>query len=531
MHLAPAFGEIDRQVGRDAGLPSLNPVGPDGRFTDAIAWLAGRHVRETNHDINDRLEAEGLLLRREPYVHSYPALLAMPHAAHLLGQAELVHRHLDPQGRTARRRTTASTGTPPYIRDGRFGEWLANNVDWALSRDRYWGTPLPIWRCGHGHLSCVGSLDELSELCGPRRARHRPPPAGHRRGDLSLSRVRRGGVLARRRAAVMATGRARDRRLVRLGSACPPPRSGYPHAPGSSEEFVFPADFITEAIDQTRGWFYSLLAVNTLVFGATPYRHVMCLGHIVDSEGRKMSKSLGNVVDPWEILDTRGADALRWWMYSQGSPWTPTRVSLGAIDTSMRDLLLTLWSTFSFFTTYAASNDFDPEDPEVPEPAERPELDRWILSRLASTTLEATRALDAYEPLEAATTLGRLIDDVSNWYVRRSRRRFWRTDPDAPPSDSLAAHATLHDVLVTFCRLLAPLCPFVTDRMWRELSGAGSSASVHLERWPTSIGDSGSPAGKEAPQDADWWALIDPELERGDGAGPAAGLPRPGGPG
>ncbi len=389
-------------------------------------------------------------------------------------------------------------------------------MDWALSRDRYWGTPLPIWRCGHGHLRCVGSLDELSDLSG-RDVRgtdpHRPdidevifpcPECGSECADGESPPGEDAAVMARVEPVIDA--------WFDSGSM-PAAQVGYPRRPGSSEEFVFPADFITEAIDQTRGWFYSLLAVNTLVFGATPYRHVMCLGHIVDSEGRKMSKSLGNVVDPWEILDSRGADALRWWMYSQGSPWTPTRVSLGAIDTAMRDMLLTFWSTFSFFTTYAASNDFDPGDPEVPEPAERPELDRWILSRLASTTLEATRALDAYEPLEAANALGRLIDDVSNWYVRRSRRRFWRTDPDAPPSDSLAAHATLHDVLVTFCRLLAPLCPFVTDRMWRELSGAAPSASVHLERWPTSIGESAIAAGERPSQDPDWWALIDPELE------------------
>src|SRR6202042_3404191 len=283
----------------------------------------------------------------------------------------------------------------------------------------------------------------------------------------------------------------------------PAAQVGYPHAPGSAEAFTFPADFISEAIDQTRGWFYSLLAINTLVFGESPYRHVVCLGHIVDADGRKMSKSLGNIIDPWSILDTRGADAMRWWMFSQGSPWTPTRATLGAIDTAMRDMLLTLWNTFSFFTTYASLNEFDPTDAGIPEEGERGPLDRWVLSRLASTTATVTDALQTYEPLAAASALGDLVDDLSNWYVRRSRRRFWRTDPDAPAGDTLAAQATLHTVLTTLSLLLAPLCPFVADSMWRQLTDAGAGgaggdagASVPLADWPVADG-----------------AIVDPELE------------------
>ena len=194
---------------------------------------------------------------------------------------------------------------------------------------------------------------------------------------------------------------------------------------------------------------------------------MLCLGHIVDADGRKMSKSVGNVIDPWEILTTRGADPLRWWMFSQGSPWTPTRVSFEVIDTAMRDSLLTLWNTWSFFTTYAALNAFDPADPGVPAPSDRSMLDRWMLSRLHATVAVVTGFLDGYEPFPAATAIGELIDDISNWYVRRSRRRFWRTDPGADPSDSLGAQATLHDVLVTVARLLAPMTPFLADRMWR----------------------------------------------------------------
>jgi isoleucyl-tRNA synthetase len=259
---------------------------------------------------------------------------------------------------------------------------------------------------------------------------------------------------------------------------------GYPVARGSEDHFAYPADFICEAIDQTRGWFYSLLAVNTLVRQSAPYRNVLCLGHLVDGDGRKMSKSVGNVIDPWEILDTRGADPLRWWMFSQGSPWTPTRVSFDAIDASLRDTLLTLWNTWSFFTTYASINRFDPADPAIPAPDRRPVLDRWMRSRLEATVAVVTEALDSYEPFAAATAVAGLVDDTSNWYVRRSRRRFWRTDPGADPADSLGAQATLHEVLVTLSLLLAPLCPFVADRMWRDLTGAAADDSVHLADWP-----------------------------------------------
>jgi isoleucyl-tRNA synthetase len=491
VHLAPAFGEIDRQVGRAYSLPTLNPVGPDGRFTEGAGWLAGRPVRDTNTDVNDRLEADGLLLRRQRYAHSYPHCWRCRTPLIYWGKPSW---YVATQSRKADLLAANQTVDwhPAYIKDGRFGEWLENNVDWALSRDRYWGTPLPIWRCDEGHVVCVGSLSELSELAGRDLSAldpHRPVI------DEVTFPCPRCAALA---GAESAAGAATVGSSLAVGSArrveavidawfdsgsMPAAQVGYPTAPGSKEAFEFPADFVTEAIDQTRGWFYSLLAVNTLVFGAAPYRHVMCLGHIVDADGRKMSKSLGNVIDPWEILTTRGADPLRWWMFSQGSPWTPTRVSLSAIDTSLRDTLLTFWNTVGFFSTYASLNGFDPADPAIPEPANRPALDRWARSRVASTLTEVTAALDGYEPLEAATALGRLVDDLSNWYVRRSRRRFWRTDADAPPEDSLAAHATLHEALVVMASMLGPFCPFLADRVWRHLTGAPDGESVHLASW------------------------------------------------
>ncbi len=496
VHLAPAFGEIDREVGKARGLPTLNPVGPDGRFTpEAGPRFAGRAVRESNDLVNAELEARGLLVRRHLYTHAYPhcwrcgtALIYWGKPSWYVATSSRKHELIAANQRV--------DWHPPYIKEGRFGEWLANNVDWALSRDRYWGTPLPIWRCGEGHLVCVESMTELAELAGRDLADvdpHRPTidevvfpcPAC---AELAPAHAAGGSATGDESSDPAVSTARRVEPVIDAwfdSGSMPAAQVGYPHAVGSKEAMRFPADFIVEAIDQTRGWFYSLLAVNDLVFGEAPYRHVMVLGHIVDADGRKMSKSLGNVIDPWDLVNSRGADPLRWWMFSQGSPWTATRVSTGAIDASMRDMLLTLWNTVSFFTTYASLNGFDPADPEVPSPPARGALDRWARSRVMSTLEAVTTALDAYEPLEAATALGRLVDDLSNWYVRRSRRRFWRTDPDALPTDALAAQATLYEALVAVSLMLAPFCPFVADRLWRELGvSSGEGDSVHLQTWP-----------------------------------------------
>ena len=472
VHQAPAFGEVDRLVARAHGLPMVNPVGPDGTFTAEVAWLEGRDVREANPAINDELARRGLLVRRQEYAHALPhcwrcgtVLLYWGKPSWYIATSSLKDRLLE--------ENATVDWHPEHIRDGRFGEWLSNNVDWALSRARFWGTPLPIWRCPDQHVTCVGSLEELSTLAG-RDVRDIDP---HRPAiDEVVLACPTCGREARRVEPVI------DAWFD--SGAMPAAQVGFPHVAGSREALQFPAQLVAEAIDQTRGWFYSLLAVNTLVFGTKPYEHVLCLGHIVDEDGRKMSKSVGNVIDPWEILNTRGADPLRWWMFSQGSPWTSTRAGLSAIDHSLRETLATLWNTFSFFATYASLNSFDPADHEVPVPADRPDVDRWILSRLEAVTEEVTTAMEGYDPLSASTALAGLVDDASNWYVRRSRRRFWRTDPDAPRSDSLAAHATLLEVLQRVTLLLAPFCPFVADRLYGELFAAPDDASVHLADWP-----------------------------------------------
>ena len=505
VHIAPAFGADDWALGRQFGLPTLNPVGPDGRFTDAAGWLAGTAVKASDPVILARLAADGLLVRAEDFAHQYPHcwrcstpliywgtpswyVATSSHKADLIAANETV------------------SWRPEHVKHGRFGEWLANNVDWALSRDRYWGTPLPIWRCPAGHQRCVASLAELSDLTGRDLSALDP----HRPGidEITWPCADCGSETRRVEAVIDA--------WFDSGSM-PAAQWGYPAVAGSVEQLAIPADFVAEAIDQTRGWFYSLLAVNRLVHGTTPYRHVLALGHIVDADGRKMSKSLGNVIDPWTILDSRGADPLRWWMFHQGSPWTSTRTSLDMIDSSTADVLLTLWNSWSFFATYAELNGFDPSDAGVPAPIDRPAIDRWILSRLASTTAIVTVAMEDYRPLEAATAIGSLIDDLSNWYVRRSRRRFWRTDADAPVEDGLAAHATLLEMLLAVARLLAPFCPFVAEALWRSLGGSATSSADDLARSATSSADDLARSAPDSVHLASWpesdASLIDVGLE------------------
>ncbi len=478
VHLAPAFGEIDRQVGRQNDLPTLNPVGPDGRFTDAVPWLEGRSVRDTNADVNDRLEAAGLLVRRQPYVHPYPHCWRCNTPLIYWGKPSWYIRTSDRKADLVEQNQTIGWH-PEHIRDGRMGEWLSNNVDWALSRDRFWGTPLPVWRCDGGHTICVGSLAELSELTGT-DVSHVDP---HRPAIDEVTFACPDCV----------AGDGTDQIMRRVepvidawfdSGSMPTAQWGYPGAPGSDDTFVYPADFICEAIDQTRGWFYSLLAVNTLVQGTTPYRNVLCLGHIVDADGRKMSKSVGNVIDPWEILSTRGADPLRWWMFSQGSPWTPTRVSFEAIDTSMRDVLLTLWNTWSFFTTYATLNEFDPGDPAVPLPGTarcwtggccRACTTRWPAPPRRWTATSRFPPPPPSANWWTTPRTGSYVAAVGGSGARMSmptRPTHWERRPPSMTSSS------------RWPASWRPLTPFLADRMWRDLTNAAESDSVHLADWP-----------------------------------------------
>jgi len=467
VHIAPAFGEEDAQVGRTEGLPVLNPVDADATFDHRVPPWNGRFVKDADPAIIDDLRARGLLVAEQPYEHSYPHCWRC-------GTPLIYWAKTSWFVRTEERRddllaqNEAITWYPDHIKHGRFGRWLEGNVDWALSRDRYWGTPLPIWRCrGCGYDTCVGSVAELSEL------------AGRDLSDLDLHRPYVDDV----------TWTCHEegchgtvRRLAPVldawfdSGAMPSAQFHHPFAGDGRFEASFPADFICEAIDQTRGWFYSLLAVNTLVFGSTPYRNVVCLGLLVDENGQKMSKSRGNIVDPWTIISKFGADALRWYFFSAGQPWGQRRVFEDGIRETTRQTLVTLWNVFSFFVTYADLDGWEPPAGAGAPPSPTHVLDRWVLSELDATVAEVTEALDGFDALAGAGRLARFIDDLSNWYVRRSRPRFWKaSDP--------AAHATLHHALVTTAQFLAPFAPFLADELYVALTG---EASVHLSDWPAS---------------------------------------------
>jgi isoleucyl-tRNA synthetase len=464
VHLAPAFGEIDREVAEREGLPMLNPVGPAASFVETP--YAGTFVKDADPALIDELTASGRLFAVVDSTHSYPHCWRCGTPLIYWAKPEWFARTTAHKDELLRENESIDWH-PDYIKHGRFGDWLENNVDWALSRDRFWGTPVPVWRCDDCNAdTCVGSMAELSDLA--RRDLvdldlHRPDV-----DDVSIACPK------------CTTGRARRVEAVLdvwFDSGAMP--AAQFHYPFDNEDLFarrFPADFICEAIDQTRGWFYSLLALNTLVFGRTPYRNVVCLALLLNSEGQRMSKSRGTVIDPWSILETQGADALRWNFLSASSPWTPKRVSREGIDETTR-VLVTVWQTYKFFVTYA---NLDEWEPGGTAPADTTHvLDRWVRSRLHATVEGVTGSLDGFDALRAANAIEAFVDDLSNWYVRRSRARFWNADgrPD------FAAHATLHEALETVTRLLAPMTPFFADAMYANL--ARTDESVHFANWPT----------------------------------------------
>ncbi|MEE1928769.1 isoleucine--tRNA ligase [Streptomyces sp. TRM 70351] len=469
VHQAPAFGEDDLRTCRAYGLPVVNPVQPDGTFEPGLALVGGQFFKKADETLVADLEARGLLFRHVAYEHSYPHCWRC-HTA-LLYYAQPSWYIRTTQVKDALLRENEKTNWyPDSVKHGRFGDWLSNNIDWALSRNRYWGTPLPVWRCDEGHLTCVGSLAELSELTGTDQSSldpHRPYIDA-----VTFPCTAEGCALTATRVPEVIDA------WYDSGSM-PFAQWGYPYRNKELFEQRYPAQFISEAIDQTRGWFYTLMAVGTLVFDRSAYENVVCLGHILAEDGRKMSKHLGNILEPIALMEQHGADAVRWFMAAGGSPWAARRVGHGTIQEVVRKTLLTYWNTVAFQALYARTTGWAPGDTD-PAPHERPLLDRWLLSELHALVDQVTRAMDNFDTQRAGKLLSTFVDDLSNWYVRRSRRRFWQGDA--------AALRTLHEVLETVTRLMAPLVPFVTERVWQDLVvpvTPDAPESVHLASWPT----------------------------------------------
>ncbi len=474
VHIAPAFGADDMDVGREHGLPVLLTVDETGAFVADVAPWAGMWVKDADPLITDELKGRGLLYKVEKYVHNYPfcwrcntPLLYYARSTWYIATTRYRDAMIE-QNKTI-------NWVPAHIRDGRFGNFLDELRDWALGRERYWGTPLPVWVCDNpdcDHRHCVGSVAELSELSGADQSNldlHRPYV-----DEVTFPCPQCGGTM---------------RRVPELidvwfdSGAMPVAQWGYPFQNQEMFRDQFPADFICEAVDQTRGWFYSQHAISTMLFGQTDFKNVICLGHILDEQGRKMSKSLGNIVEPWSVLDKYGADAFRWYMYTAGPPGEPRRFSVELVGDVVRNFYLTLWNVYSFFVTYANLDRFDPAAPRVPV-AGRDLLDRWILSELHTLVREVTQAYDEYDVPAATRPVEQFVDRLSNWYLRRSRRRFWKSESD---TDKLAAYQTLYECLVMVSKLLAPAMPFLAEAMYRNLVArvdSGAPESVHLATWP-----------------------------------------------
>ena len=471
VHTAKAFGEEDFVLCERHGIPLVNPVRPDGTYDERIVGYEGEFVLDANPRVIADLRAAGRLLRSDPLRHSYPhcwrcesRLLWYATESWYIATRDQRHRMLAQNQRIDWR--------PEHVRDGRFGNWLQGNVDWALSRDRYWGTPLPIWECDAcGARHCIGSLAELRELAG------RLPEDLHRPWIDAVTwpcHVHGCGGTMRRVSATIDTW---------YDSACMP--FAQFHYPFEGErEFAeqFPPTFICEGIDQTRGWFYTSLAVSTLLFDDIPFRTAVCMGHVQDAEGHKMSKSRGNAVDPWDVLERHGADAFRWYYLASQQPWQGYRFSVEAVEEAVRLVLLPLWTTYGFYVLYANIERFDPDDPDVPPVAQRPALDRWALSRLQGVIARMRDCIDDFDAHGATQAAAAWIDDLSNWYVRLSRRAFWNGERHAL--------ATLRTCLVETAKALAPAIPFMTEEIYANLVGGADwdfgdePESVHLCDYP-----------------------------------------------
>jgi isoleucyl-tRNA synthetase len=472
VHTAIAFGEDDFRLGEQYGIKLQNPVRSNGTFDERITPYRGRFVKDADPEVVEALRERGLLFRAESYEHAYPhcwrcetPLLYYAKSSWYIRTTEVRERMLAENERI--------DWHPEHIKHGRFGKWLEGNVDWALSRERYWGTPLPIWECasaGCEQRFCAGSMDDVRERGGEL------PDDLHRPyiDAVTLRCDACGGEMRRVPDVIDA--------WYDSGSM---PFAQFHHPFEGQEEFAerFPAEFICEAIDQTRGWFYSLLAVSTLLFDTTSYRHCVCLGLILDPQGQKMSKSRGNVVEPGDVIQRHGADAFRWYYLTSQQPWAGYRFSVETVGEAVRQFMLTLWNTYSFWVLYANAEGVDAADPPgVPDAAEATDLDRWALSRLQGTILEVTERLEAFDSTGAGRAIAAYVDELSNWYVRLSRRRFWEGDP--------AAFGTLRRCLLDVAALLGPFTPFLADEIYVNLAGGeaeeldGATDSVHLLDFP-----------------------------------------------
>lgn len=476
VHIAPAFGEDDMRVSRQNDLPIIQLVNTEGKFVESVTPWAGMFVKDADPKITAELKSRGMLFKVVQNEHSYPfcwrcdtPLLYYARSSWFIKMSEV------------RDKLLANNNTinwqPEHIRDGRFGNFLENVIDWAVSRERYWGTPLPLWVCEDcGHVHAIGSKEELRSL-----ATDMPDQIELHRPYIDNVHIKcpECGGRATRVPEVMDC-------WFDSGSM-PFAQWHYPFENKEKFEESFPADFISEAIDQTRGWFYTLLAISSLLFDKAPYKNCVVLGLVLDEKGLKMSKSKGNVVNTQQLFDRRGADATRWYLYTTNPPWNPTRFYEEGITEVMRKFLGTLWNVYSFYVLYANIDSFDPNMYHI-DVEERPDIDRWLLSSLNTLCKEVRELMDKFDVTSAGRKIESFVDDLSNWYVRRCRKRYWAGDMT---EDKVSAYLTLHETLVTIAKLIAPFVPFIAEEIYQNLvmSCADTAKerpceSVHLADYP-----------------------------------------------
>ena len=472
VHTAVMYGEDDYNLGMKEGFPAQHTVGMDGKFIEGThEKLDGRYVKECDSDIIDLLETSGKLYREHIYTHDYPHCWRTDHPLLYYAMDSWFVKMTAVKERIIQHNSEVEWA-PEWTGTKRMGEWLSNVKDWAISRERYWGTPIPVWiceKCGSEH--CVGSVEEMISM----KTDDSPtPPELHRPYvddvKLNCNNDNCSGEMIREPYVMDCW----------FDSGCASfAQWHYPFENKEKFEGVFPVDYICEAVDQTRGWFYSLLAVSTTVFDNVAYKRCLSLGHILDKDGKKMSKSRGNVVNPWDHFNKEGSDAVRWYMMTQSAPWTPTNFDPNGVRESYAKMFLTLWNVHKFYSDYASLDNFDPEDNDsYVDINDRSHLDKWILSRMTTVAENYHDFFVTWDFHKAGRELENfVINDLSNWYVRRSRRRLWNEDES---NDKKSCQHTLHEVLLTVCRLMAPVSPFIPDRIHRDLTGY----SVHLADWP-----------------------------------------------
>ena len=470
VHIAPAYGEDDSLVSKQNGIAFVNLVDKSGKFVEEVKPWAGRFVRDCNEDICKWLAEENKLFSKEKHLHSYPhcwrcdtPLLYYPKASWFVKMSSL------------RDELVANNNKvhwyPDTIRTGRFGKFLENVIDWGISRDRYWGTPLPVWKCECGHQECIGSIEELKQKavdCPEEIELHKPYI-----DNVHLKCPECGKQMERFKEVIDCWFDSGSMPYAQLH---------YPFENKELFEKEFPAGFISEAVDQTRGWFYTLTALGTALFGRTPFENCIVLGHVLDGKGQKMSKSKKNGVDPMLLLNTAGADATRWHFYTCSAPWLPTRLSLENVQETQRGFLSTLWNVYSFYVLYAEIDQFNPL--KYADFKSENIMDRWIISKLNTLVKDIDEKLDKYDITNAAVEIGEFTDELSNWYVRRNRERFWGSELT---DDKIGAYVTLYKVLTTLVKVAAPFVPFMADEIYQNLVLSldnNAPESVHLCLWP-----------------------------------------------